>query len=70
MRPIFQVLKERHIPTLEAECQIRRSEVQRHDFQMRGLPCHCDNCNRMRDEVSKITARIRRVRASGHDNGD
>lgn len=69
MRLINQVLKQRNLTMLESERQMREAEVNRHGI-IGGPPCHCGNCNRMRDEVSKITARIRRVRAGEKDNGD
>lgn len=68
MNNIEWVVKQRTLTLLERERTEREDYVFKHNTMYRKT-CHCINCDKYRDEISKITARIRQVRATDKDNG-
>jgi hypothetical protein len=71
MQPIEIVLRMRSIDFLDREYKERSNLIGYHDLRMaRGTPCHCEQCNRLRDENSKISDRIREVRYKDSQRGN
>ena len=69
MEPIEVVIRMRSLDFLDREYKERANRVGYHDLA-KGTPCHCDECNRLRDENSKISDRIREVRHKDKEGGN
>jgi hypothetical protein len=75
MKPIEVVLRMRSLDSLEEERIDRDNELTLHIIAKQasghgGEVCHCDRCNLLRDEISKITARVREVRYKESQRGN
>lgn len=68
MNLITWVIKQRNLTLLERERKDREDYVFKHNTMYRKT-CHCANCDKYRDEISQITARIREVHATKGSNG-
>lgn len=69
MKPIDVVIRMRSLDNLDREYKERANKVGYHDLA-KGTTCHCDECNRLREENSQITARIREVRVKEKEGGN
>jgi hypothetical protein len=61
MRGIGELMSEKSVRALEDERDEREQATGGHDF-VTGKPCHCERCNRLREETSVLAAMIRQRR--------